>query len=97
MRGATDVESPARRLYVTVAARIGSAFHRRTGFRIVSTPSSAEPENRLRNPIIQQRQFSMSANVHIAPPVGTLSAAKRRASPPPSPDATLTYCLPFRV
>src|SRR5215469_5703879 len=39
----------------------------------------------------------MSANVQTDPPVGTLSAAYRVANPPPSPEATVTYCLPLCV
>src|SRR5689334_9916852 len=38
-----------------------------------------------------------SANVQIDPPVGTLSAAYRLASPPPSPDAIVTYWRPLCV
>src|SRR5690349_10032703 len=39
----------------------------------------------------------ISAKVHTEPPVGIFPAAQRLARPPPSPDATLTYCLPLYV
>src|SRR6476469_4974454 len=42
-------------------------------------------------------QSFLIANVHTEPPVGTLPAAYRLARPPPSPDATVTYCRPLCV
>jgi hypothetical protein len=40
-------------------------------------------------------QFGISANVHIEPPVGTVSPTIARAELPPRPDAMLTYCRPL--